>query len=75
MTIKLAIKKIIDDFDGEMTIGYYELKKLVYREMNQKEIRHPMDSTITARIRDLRKEGYFVECVSPKISMYHFKKL
>lgn len=71
MTVKEAIKEIVKRNDNDLTIHTSSLKKQIYELLYP---RCPMDSTITRKLRNLRYEGYEIECVSKRQSKYKITK-
>lgn len=67
MTVKQAIKIVVGKAGNDLTIHTVDLKKEVWALLDHK---FPMDTTITRKMRNLRNEGYKVECLSKKESKY-----
>lgn len=70
MTVKQAIKIVVGKYENDLTIHTLDLKKEIYKLLEGKR---PMDSTITRKMRNLRTEGYTVECLSKQESLYRIK--
>lgn len=72
MGIKEVLIKIIEENKNDLVVQTYDLKKLVVEKLENN--RNPMTGTILRRLRELRKEGYTIDCISQSKSLYSIKK-
>lgn len=75
MSINQALIEIIDENNGYIEkIHSLKLRHLIIKKFNSVGmVRNPTD--ILRELRQLRTQGYDVECICPRKSMYRIEKL
>lgn len=74
MTVKSTIKQIISEYPIKMfpISGIYLIDAVKSRMSIDN--RKPFDGTIMRKLRELRNDGYIIECIDRKKSYYRIKK-